>query len=271
MYFCNFLKEEDINYVQDLSDELISEYIIYLRTNNSNLRDTSINNYLRSVRAVCYYLMKKNYLDSFKILLIKARKKTKITYSLEEQEKLTKKPNIKECGFSEYRTWVMICHLLATGNRTRTIREIKIGDVNFSSKVIILQEVKNNVPYEIPISKDYYPILKEYIQIRGGTENDYLFCNQYGKQLTGDGFRSIISKYNKSRDVPKSSPHLFRHTFAKVWILNGGSTKKLQKALGINSSSIIDEYLSIYGRELEEDFDNFTPLNQLNNIKIKKN
>ena len=41
-----------------------------------------------------------------------------------------------------------------------------------------------------------------------------------------------LSRYNRKRGVEKISAHLFCHTFAKNWILQGGDPLRLQKILG---------------------------------------
>ena len=163
--------------------------------------EETINNNLRSVRCTLYYFMEKGYMGYFKVQLTKAKKKPKDGYTQEEQEKLLKKPDVKRCTFSEYRNWVIICHLLASGNRSRTIRGIKNKDVDLKSRVILLTEVKNDEIYEMPITSEYYPILCEYMEIRKGEPDDYLFCNQYGSQLTAGGLRSVMRKYNLNHGV----------------------------------------------------------------------
>jgi len=196
----------------------------------------------------------------FKVYLTKVKKKPKDGYTHEEQEKLLKKPDINKCTFPEYRNWVMICHLLASGNRSRTIRGIKNKNVDLKNRVIMLAEVKNDEIYEMPITSEYYPILLEYMGVRKGEPDDYLFCNQYGSQLTSGGLRSVMNKYNQRQGVATTSLHRFRNSFAKNWIINGGSTKKLQYALGHSNPKMVDEYVSMYGRELRDDYSKYTPL-----------
>ena len=270
--FCEFLQEEKkIRFTRDIDEDCVVEYILYKKKKSENISENTINNHLRAIRAVLYYFMEKGYTNNFHISLITVKQIPKEGYSQEELLKLIKKPDVSKCGFAEYRNWVIICHLLASGNRSRTIRFIKNKHINLSERVISLEEVKNKEGYEMPISNEYYPILKEYIQIRGGESEDFLFCSQYGKQLTGDGLRSIISKYNKKRDVDKTSIHIFRNTFAKNWLLEGGSAKKLQHALGHKNAKMVDEYARLYGRELKEDFSKYTPLARLKeNISTNK-
>lgn len=254
------LKTTEIKYVHEITEEEVEGYITYMREQSPSIANATINNHLRAIRCALYYLMEKKYMPYFKVILTKAKNKPKDGYTHEEQERLLKKPDIKKCGFPEYRNWVIICHLLASANRSRTIRGIKIKDVDLKNRVIMLTEVKNDEIYEMPITGEYYPILAEYMSIRKGEPDDYLFCSQYGTQLTAGGLRAVMRTYNLKHGVNTTSLHRFRNSFAKNWILSGGSAKKLQYALGHSNSHMVDEYLRIYGRELVDDFSKHTPL-----------
>jgi integrase/recombinase XerD len=255
--FGAFLRTKNITSTNQINYGHIPEYILKLRKTNG---DNSINNHLRAIRVALYYFMEKGYTEPFHIPLIAVNQTPKKGYEKEEIESLLKKPNFKKCSFSEYRNWVIICHWLASGIRSKTLRYIRNCHVDLKERIVTLAEVKNKEGYEMPISDEYYPILCEYMKIRGGEADEFLFCNQYGKQLSADGLRSVIYKYNKKHNVDKTSAHLFRSTFAKNWLLEGGSTKKLQHALGHKSSKMVDEYARLYGRELREEFSKFTPL-----------
>lgn len=74
--------------------------------------------------------------------------------------------------------------------------------------------------------------------------------------------RQGISKYNNRRGVTKTSLHLFRHTFAKKWILNNGNMFSLQKMLGHSTLEMVREYVEIFGEDLRHDYDNFNSLDQ---------
>ena len=265
--FCAFLKQEkEIELTSEITDEHITDYILFKRRSSPNISDNTINNHLRGIRAILYYFMDKGYTEPFHIPLISVAQVPKDGYTLLEQQKLVKKPDTKKCSFTEYRNWVIVCHLLASGIRSRTLRYIRNCHVNLGERIIALVEVKNKYGYEMPISDEYYPILSEYMKIRGGADNDFLFCNQYGNQITENALKSLIREYNLSRGVEKTSAHLFRNTFAKNWLLEGGSTKRLQHALGHKSSKMVDEYARLYGRELREDFSKFTPLAKMKDI-----
>ena len=85
-----------------------------------------------------------------------------------------------------------------------------------------------------------------------------------GNQLNLRSFQGPIRRYNISRGVTKTSVHLFRHTFAKNFILAGGGMVQLQALLGHSTMDMTRHYVNIYGTDLKR---NFEMLNPLDNIK----
>ena len=244
----------------EISKDICLGYIQHLQETRPNLKSTTINTYLRAVRAILYFGMEQGYLPRFKLELIKSDKELKETYSDEELTRLLKKPDIKKCGFAEYRNWVLVNYLLATGNRLSTVANIRIGDIDFTEGAIVLSKTKNRRQQIIPLSQTMQRILQEYLPYRQGGADDFLFCSQYGKQFAKSGLQTTILRYNRSRGVDKTSIHLFRHTFAKKWILAGGDIFRLQKLLGHSSLEIVKEYVNIFGTDLKQQFDTFNPL-----------
>ncbi|WP_026893794.1 tyrosine-type recombinase/integrase [Clostridiisalibacter paucivorans] len=258
--FTEFFNED--NPINIITEGTIHDYILYLRE-ESNCNNISINTHLRGIRAILYYFMNLNYMKKFKIKMLKAEKKIKETYSDRELEILLKKPNLKKCKFNEYRNWVLINYLLATGNRANTIVNLKIKDLDFEGGYIHLTTTKNRRQQIIPMSKKLSRILIEYLQYRGSELDNYLFPNAYNKQLTVNGLGQAIRKYNLKRGVPKTSLHLFRHTFAKKWILAGGDIFRLQKILGHSTLDVVKEYVNMFAEDLVDDFDKLNTLDQI--------
>lgn len=252
-------KDTELFTIQPNDIAQITKYLL------EHYKETSVNSYLRGVRAIFYYFMDLHYMDKCPVELVRAKKVVKPTYTDEELEKLLKKPNIKakNASFSEYRNWVLINYLLATGNRVSTVCNIKNYNVNLQTDNIVLEKTKNRKEQVIPISRSLHIILKEYMSYRGGEAEDYLFCNQSGFKWTEDACKHAIAKYNKKRGVRKTSIHLFRHTFAKKWILNGGDPFRLQKLLGHSSMEIVREYVEMFGDDLSQQFNDFNPLESI--------
>ncbi|WIF94289.1 tyrosine-type recombinase/integrase [Caminicella sporogenes] len=262
--FTKFYSED--NLISTITKKLIDDYIIYLQQ-NTECNSVSINTHLRGLRVILYYFMKLEYIPEFKISLLKQQKKIKETYSDAELKLLLEKPNLKKYRFSEYRNWVIINYLLATGNRVNTIVNLKIKDLDFENYYIYIRTTKNKKQQIIPMSRKLANILIEYLQYREGEPDDYLFCNQHGQKLTTNALKLAIRKYNLKRGVMKTSIHLFRHTFAKKWIKAGGDIFRLQKILGHSSLDIVKEYVNMFNEDLVDDFDKLNALDQMSENK----
>lgn len=185
---------------------------------------------------------------------------------------LLKKPDIRKTTFAEYRDWVIVNFLLNCGSRAATVRAIQIRDVDLDGGVVFYRHTKNRKAQVIPLCSPMIAILREYGRYRGGEPTDYLFCTKTGTQLTENGLRQSIARYNTRRGVQKTSIHLFRHTFARKYLIDcGGDAFTLQKLLGHSALAMTKHYCTIYDADLTKNYDNFSPLAQMkaSGAKIK--
>ncbi len=263
VHFFKFIGNDTL--VSTIVPDDIDNFILNMRE-NTKANEITLNSNLRAIRAFLYYCMECNYLNKFLIHLTKVEKPIKETYTDEELERLLTRPNIDKCNFTEYKTWVFENYLLATGNRISSALNLKIGDINFSDGVIIIRKTKNRRQQILPLSNTLSDVLTEYLSIRGGSEDNYLFCNNYGEQSSSRTFQQLVQRYNIKHNVNKTSCHLFRHTFAKQWILAGGDVFRLQKILGHSDLTVTKEYVQMFGQDLQLDFEKFNPLD---NMKAK--
>lgn len=80
----------------------------------------------------------------------------------------------------------------------------------------------------------------------------------------------LTRSYNRSRGVEKTSIHLFRHTFARKYLVDcGGDAFMLQKLLGHSTLAMTKHYCAIYDADISKNFDRFSPLAQLQQTKSK--
>ena len=253
--------------INTINRETVDSYVLYLERETS-ANDITINSYLRSLKAFLYYCMEEYGLNAFKIHLIKAEKKLKETYSDEELKRLLKRP--KTSSFSEFKTWAFISYLVGTGNRISTALNLKISDIDFDEAVIYIRKTKNRKQQIIPLSSSLSSVLNSYLMIRQGDSDDYVFCSDTGAKGDKRTYQQLVHDYNFKRGVNKSSCHLFRHTFAKKWIMSGGDVFRLQKILGHSSITVTKEYLNIFDTDLNKDFEKYNPLDLLkSDTKIK--
>lgn len=99
-----------------------------------------------------------------------------------------------------------------------------------------------------------------------------LFCTETGSQLTENGLRQSIARYNTQRGVQKASIHLSRHTIARKYLIDcGGDAFTLQKLLVHSTLAMTKHYCAIFDADLTKNYDNFSPLAQMksNSTRIK--
>lgn len=232
---------------------------------NEGMKSTTLNHYLRVIRAFLYWCMEQLYVRPFKIKTVAEQEVVKMTYSDEDCMKLLSKPR-KNDSFVEWRTWAIINWVLATGNRAGTICNIKIGDVNFAKKELYINRTKNNKASILPLSSALANALQEYIKmwLYNFGLNDWLFpSSTTAGQLTVNALKHSVRRYNQARDVELTSIHAFRHTFAKNWIRNTGDVFRLQKILGHSTLEMTRRYVNMFSEDLKEGYEEYSPLDKL--------
>ena len=230
--------------IHTITEETVEDYIFYMK--DQQLHDTTINTNLRMVRAFLYWCMEKGYLEKYPIRLVRADDPIKEPYTTDELQKLLKEPDCKTCSFAEYRNWVIVNFLLGTGCRASTLLNLQIGDLDLSAGTVFFRHMKARNQQIVPLSKALVKIMEEYLEHRTSDPAAPLFVSEYGNQMTLNSLGNAIWNYNHSRGVDKTSMHLFRHTYAKLYIQAGGDPFRLQKLLGHASiKTTMDRYVHV--------------------------
>ena len=222
---------------------------------------SSLNTRIRGLRVFFKFCAEREYMKPISPKLMKADKEIKEPYTEAELRKLLKRPETNR--WTEWRAWAGIHYLISTGNRAGTVVSVRISDIDFGAMTIHLKTVKNRRQQIVPLSPALKDILRDYLKTWEWSEEDYLFPSYEGNPLNVRSLQSAIAKYNISRGVTKTSIHLFRHTFAKNFILAGGGMVQLQALLGHSTMDMTRHYVNIYGLDLQKDFARLNPLDNL--------
>ena len=237
--------------LNEINIQTYNEYVIFLKKRLTN--DISINGYLRDFITTLHFLMESGHVQPFKMKSIKVDQSHVETYTDEELHLLLKKPDLKKCSFIEYQCWVMTNFLFSTGIRQRSLMNIKVQDVDLENMIVAIRVTKNRKTLLLPLNTTMVAVLKEYLRHRQHkSEEDYLFCNVFGKQLLKATCYHMLYHYNKNRGVDRTGIHRYRHTFAKQWILNGGNVVALSKMLGHSNLSITQNYINLLVTDLSK-------------------
>ena len=249
---------------EEITKRQLDEMIMSMRS--SGLAHNSIATYVRMLHTFFNWCNSEG-LTTLNISNIKEKETVKETYSDEELELLLKRPG-KKADFSEFRNWVIINFFMNCGCRASTVRNIQNRDVDLKARQIIFRHNKNGKIQVVPLCSRMVIILNDYMAVRKGKPEEYLFCTQYGDQLTESALRTAIVRYNRSRGVAKTSLHLFRHSFARKYLVDcGGDAFMLQRLLGHSTLNMTKHYCAIFDADISKNYDRISPLEQLNKPK----
>jgi len=230
------------------------EYRKYLA--NMGQKEQTIISNMRAYKAFYRYCEENKWLPHKKITIKDIPAPIKAIYTNEELQIMMRKPDYH--NFIEYKCWVVINFVSATGCRVGSVVGIKMKDLELEDRSVIINIQKNREPKRIKLVSAIIKILREYIKYyrSEADDEDFLFCNQYGEEWSANACANAIYVYNKKRGLKKTSIHLLRHTYASNYFKTGGDIFNLQNQLGHKSLKMVKRYADTYGvpdeAEIEE-------------------
>ena len=234
-YFVAFLKE-----VMELSEQTI------LSTQ-------------RHVRAIIYFAQENKWISDYKVKVKDIKPPVKSTYTVSEIQRLIRTP--KSNDFVEWRNWLMIKYMSATGNRIGSILSLKVEDIDFDNNTIRVQVAKNREPKNYRMNPQLRLPLKRFINDFHRDEEGnilldrYLFSNRFGGKLDYGSCRQAMMRYFDARKVAFGGFHKFRYTYASAWIRDGGNPLDLKEQLGHSSLTMTNRYVQDFGTTKNSEID----------------
>ena len=251
----SFILINKINYKNmDYNDA--KEYVIYL--NKKNDAKSTISRKLSSLRTFYKYLVLNNKVESNPFLLVSSPKKEKripkfINYN--NMEEILNVPNIKTKEGQRER--VILEVLYASGVRVSELVNIKLKDIDFSNKNILIfgKGSKERLVSFGDYALEYINLyLKEGRNLLlDGVKSDYLIVGKKSEKLTTRRVEQIIDDIIKRTSIKLNiTPHMFRHTFATHLLDNGCDLLVVQELLGHASLSSTEIYTHVSNEHLRE-------------------
>lgn len=244
----------------------IYRYINHLKA--TGVAASSIQAYIRTLRTFLYWCMDENrrYIDpAYRIKLPKVQEEPIKFFNDDEIALLLERPK-RNAPFTEWRMWTVVNWVLATGNRVGTVVDVKVGDIDFKRKEITLHHTKNKKAQTIPLSSTLEIVVKEYIRMwrKDAGDDSYLFPNVGDEKMLTNSVGKAFANYATARGVNRTSIHGLRHSFARMWVKSNGNLFQLQKILGHQTLDMTKRYSRLFGEDLKDDFDRYSPLDNIN-------
>lgn len=251
----SFILSNKINY-KNMDYNEAKEYVIYL--NKKNDAKSTISRKLSSLRTFYKYLVLNNKVESNPFLLVSSPKKEKkipkfINYN--NMEEILNVPNIKTKEGQRER--VILEVLYASGVRVSELVNIKLRDIDFSNKNILIlgKGSKERLVSFGDYALEYINLyLKEGRKLLlDGVKSDYLIVGKKSEKLTTRRVEQIIDDIIKKTSIKLNiTPHMFRHTFATHLLDNGCDLLVVQELLGHASLSSTEIYTHVSNEHLRE-------------------
>ena len=173
--------------------------------------------------------------------------------------------------FAQWRDRTLVLLLLDTGLRINEALSLTAEQIDFKQNTLLVSSniAKSRKYREIPLSREISKRLK---QLLNETEQYFgdgcqLFMNAYGDPFTADAFRRRLNRLKVKLNIPKLHPHMFRHTFARNYILNGGDLFTLQKILDHAEIQSTRKYIQMDSEHIRQQHNKFSPVRRLFNRK----
>ncbi|MDK2984535.1 MAG: integrase/recombinase XerD [Clostridia bacterium] len=262
-----FLTENynDITTPNQVTEAHLKEYLAVLRTTNQTV---SLNNKIRAFKAFFNHLYKegiveKNPTEGLK--QFKATEKAVPCFSKEQLKDLLAQPDVKTFTGLRDRTAMLVMMDIAL--RVGELLNIMVEDLLFDDSLpaaIRVRDPKNhreriaNLP---PVPAKALHKWLEYLKANV-VSPQWLFPNIYGDQLSIRTLQENITKYGRKAGITgRCSPHMFRHSFAKHYIIAGGDLRSLQEILGHSTITMTLRYGKLFNPDIRKKHLMFCPSN----------
>lgn len=244
------------NSVLSITAKTLDDYL-YHHTMRG-IKSVTLASMMKHIRRYIYFCIGRGYMEKIEVTIPKYEEELKEPYTEEEMKLLLARPQSNH--WVEWRCWAMTNYFYSTGQRLSTALNVQVFHLDLEKATVKLVWNKDKKQKYMPLSSALVKVLREYIQLSGLQEEDYLFPEYEGKQLTRRGAEDAMTDYNHSRGVERTGIHLFRHTFAKCYVQNGGNPVKLQKLLNHKTIEQTMKYVNMYNSDISSDLDLFNPL-----------
>ncbi len=253
-YATNYNWPDDITAI---TTNHLREFLVYLRETphrfNSKcpramkpINSTTVQKYYRALSVLFNWSINEGILETSSLVKIKVPKaEKKVVKSLIHSE-VTQLISSFLDTFEGIRNKAIILILVDCGLRLGELLNLKILDINMEQQLLKVDGKTGErvVRYGATTGK----ALKKYLKVRTRVDgnNDSLWLTSEGITLKDSSVETLFIKLAKKTGI-RVHPHLLRHTFATMWLKNGGDSLMLQRLLGHTTLMMTNRYCQAVG------------------------
>ncbi len=249
-----FTREMHIDTLNQVNKQTIKQYTVFLQSREAIQSPHAINNHLRSLRAILYWMMddEQGFIQPFAVKMLKADFTVKDIYSSKEILRLLRKPKSTD-SFTTWRSWMVANMLYYTGMRSATMLEVRWSDVDFPLMTMDLLRTKRGqrtIPMDLELAKALKIYTRQFPPIN---ESCYIFNTTKGKKMASRTLQQTMKAYHQHRLVKTHLLHQYRRTFITEKLVAGAEPLKVARMVGHQDLSMINKHYLPHTVELLRD------------------
>ena len=245
----------------ELTQDDVDDYILYLQDDDSKCM-TTVNNRLRDLRTFLKWLHKEGRAEEIEIQLVRQDEPEIHAFSKQHLKDIYEACNLAPFTFSKKRDKTLMRLLELSGCRLSEALNINVKEVDLKNLVIPLGKTKNKrtrVIYLTPaLAKEvnHYLNLRQQVLYDNNLTATKLFITRKGTPLCKRTIQERIQRYGELAGITdvRVSPHTFRHTFAKNYLIHGGDIFTLKDILGHSSLDMVYRYARLFDTERQNQY-----------------
>ncbi len=241
-------------------------YVSHLK--NLDYKASSINQHVSALSSFYQFLVKEELFDYNPFDDIDTPKRAKKLPDLIKEDEI--KALFNACDLEDklgYRNYCLLGCLYGCGLRVSELCKLKIKDIDFNDRTIKIHG-KGSKDRVVIMYDELRDSLKHYLStfridllyLSKDLENDTVFLNKNGTNLSRVGVRKILEKLVKDAgETYHISPHMIRHSFATSLLNRGFDLRSLQELLGHESLSTTQIYTHVSIEQIKDSYDKAFP------------
>jgi len=250
LWYCkNFGLPNDIS---EITTQHLREFLAYLRDTPHRLNSrrprakkpinsTTIQKYYRALSSLFNFLIREEVLEYKPLSKIKVpRAEKKVIKALSANEVNQIISSLKN-AFEGKRNKAIILVLVDCGLRLGELLNLKAIDVNMEQQLLKVDGKTGE--RVVRFGSTTAKALRKYMKVRNSINghSDSLWIIAEGSPLKDSSVETLFIALSKKAGI-NVNPHLLRHTFATLWLRNGGDSLMLQRLLGHTTLMMTNRY-----------------------------
>jgi integrase/recombinase XerD len=170
-----------------------------------------------------------------------------------------------------FRDFLIVLLFLDTGIRLSELAGLRLGDVKEGYLVVWGKGRKQR---EVGLHSEVLRLLWKYIYTyrKGAGREEGVFLGRRKEPLRPAGVYEVVRRIKRLAGVEsRVSPHVLRHTYAKMYLENGGELFNLAREMGHSTVQVTQRYLEGYrSSQARRDHERFSPIGRIKGVLRKR-